>query len=186
VVNVITADYGFTKTTSGQETRYLIQPSTAAKNVARVRNVSLYVLLFSFCVIPGSCAGGDANSFSVGLFTTIVWFVVILGAIKFIGRARRKEQPSIVLTPTTISVGKEALSLKDARDWRISNSRDERTEIIYSGTQALTRDMAVAASYYIGFSYGQNSVVVAANLSKSQADALFQDIMSTLQGYGHR
>ena len=38
----------------------------------------------------------------------------------------------------------------------------------------------VAAAYYIAFSYGQQKVVVALNLSEDQAGALFEQIMQAL------
>jgi hypothetical protein len=43
--------------------------------------------------------------------------------------------------------------------------------------------MAAATAFYIAFSYGNEKIVVAHNLSEGQADALFQELM---QAMGHK
>lgn len=185
MANVIRADYGFTKTNSGQETRFVFTQSRQAKKVAATSSRSLYIVLFIISAIPGGSMGGDANSFSVGLFWTVVFFLVTATAIKLIAGTFRvifsKGSPTIVFTPSTVTVLNRTYDLKDVRNWRIGNSQDEKTTIYYRPSQAITRDMLIAASYYIAFSYGQEDVKVAINLSASQADALLQEIMITLE-----
>lgn len=185
MANVVVADYGFTKTNSGQETRFAITQSRQAKKIAALSSRSLYAVLFIICAIPGGSMGGDANSFSVGLFWTVVFFLVTATAIKLIAGTFRvifsKGSPTIIVAPSTITILNRTYDLKDVRNWRIGNSHDEKTTIYYRPSQAVTRDAVIAASYYIAFSYGQEDVKAAINLSASQADALLQEIMSTLE-----
>jgi hypothetical protein len=181
MAEVIAADYGFTKTTSGEETTFVVKQSQQlATNVKLAKGLS-YLLLFIVCAAPGSCVGGDANSGTVGFLATVGFFIAAVVVIKLLRRSSKGigAHPEIKVTSSTITIGGRAYNLSDARDWRIGNSRDERTEIIRGGAQAVVRDMATAAAFYIAFSYGAQKVIVAANLSEGQADALFQQLMET-------
>jgi hypothetical protein len=181
MAEVIAADYGFTKTTSGDETTFIIKRSQQlASNVKLAKGLS-YLVLFIVCAAPGACVGGDANSGTVGFFATVGFFIAAVVVIKLLRRSSKGigEHPEIKVSPSTITIGDRAYNLSEARGWRIGNSRDERTEIIHGGAQAVVRDMATATAFYIAFSYGQQKVIAAANLSEGQADALFQQLMET-------
>lgn len=182
MTEVIAADYGFTKTTAGQETRFVLGKSKQLQRNLTVVKWLGYIVLFLICAAPGGCVGGKANSFTVGLFATGIFFIGALLVFRFLGRVLKVSttSPPIAVTPSTIALGPRTYSLKDARNWHIGNSRDESTEIFRSGSQAITRDMAAATAFYIAFSYGNEKIVAAHNLSEGQADALFQELMQAM------
>jgi hypothetical protein len=182
MAEVIAADYGFTKTSAGQETRFVLGKSKQLQRNLTVAKWLGYIVLFLVCAAPGGCVGGNANSFTVGFFATAIFFVGTILAFRFLGRVLKVSttSPPITVTPSTVALGPKTYGLKDARDWRIGNSRDEATQIVRSGSQALARDMGAAAAFYIAFSYGNEKIVVARNLSEAQADALFQELLQAM------
>lgn len=183
MAKVETADYGFIKHASGNELRLEITKSRAAQSAAKVRRVLGYFLLFILCMAPGGCAGGNANSFTMGFFWTVVYFVVALFALKFLKRVLRatSSTPDIVLTPTTITAFSKTYNLSDVRNWSIGNTRLETSQSVRAGTAALANDMMIGTSYYVSFDYGNEVVKAAWNLSEPQAHALAQEITSFIE-----
>lgn len=183
MANAIAVDYGFTQTTSGEETTFEITKSQAYKSTEKIRMALWYVFLF----IP-SCGAGVATGKASGVLVTLVVFGVLVAATKFIGRFLRarviKNTRKLVVTPTTFTCWKGTYNLKDSKDWRIENSRDGR--YVSDAKTALVNDMMAKTSFEIKFNYGNEVITPAMNLSEPQANGLLEQIFATIEKYGKR
>jgi hypothetical protein len=174
----IAADYGFTKTQNGRETTFVVHESAAFKSVAKLRGA----LWYGFLVFIALLVWGGSGSILAGIIT----FVVLMYGFKLLGKVLGKALKvktnlgSIVVRPTTLSIGDRSYELKDVRDWHVGNPR-EGTLAPPSATQ-LAADFAARTHWFIKFHYGAQEVTAAFNLSQAQANALLNEILEAIRG----
>jgi hypothetical protein len=166
----ISADYGFVKTTSGQETTFVVRESP--KN--RIRKIAFHGVYLVVAWLTYEYSG--SLLYAVAMFLALRYGFKLLGTVL---NAQTKV-PTITVGSTTISLGRHTYNLKDARDWNINNSVTGEIASATSVGLAVTQQLREQFGYKVSFNYGARTVDVAWELSDAQARALINEILATV------
>lgn len=184
MVKEVRPDYGFRRTDSGDTTRLEPTRSGAARSLAFMDNGIVYFVFFLFSAVVGGCQGGNANSVAVGTASTLMFFAACVFLLWLYRRVFRRASPVIEITPSAVTVGGARYRLDDATDWQYWNPQDGIVRSFNSGIEVLQHNLKVAASWQVGFIYGQDRIAVATGLSETQAVALLREIMDVFATHG--